>query len=79
MGRYRGVIKDERICEYCELNEVDNETHFILYCPLVYVPDLDLIGIENGALIEYLFHNVFAFSEYLAKARERRRKVTYAR
>ncbi len=55
-GRHRGVTKEEKNCEYCELNEVENEIHF---CPLyhdlrqtlfkkVHVPDLDLIGIENN-------------------------------
>lgn len=29
--RYRGVIEDEKICEYCELYEVGNEINFILY------------------------------------------------
>lgn len=33
----------------------------------VNVSDLDLIVIENGALIEYLLEHVFAFSEYLSK------------
>ncbi len=35
-GRYRGVAEDDRICEYCVLNEVENEIHFILYCPLYH-------------------------------------------
>lgn len=30
MGRHRGVTKDERICEYYELNETDGEIRSIL-------------------------------------------------
>lgn len=29
--RYRNVTEDEIICEYFELNEVENKIHFILY------------------------------------------------
>ncbi len=69
-GRYRGVPEDEGICEYCELNEVENEICFILYCPSyqnmrqklfekVQVPDLNLMSTENGALIEYLLGKHF--------------------
>ncbi len=33
--------------------------------------DLLFIGIEKGALLENIFNNVFAFSEYLSKAWDR--------
>lgn len=86
-GRYRDVIEDEIICQCCELNEVENETQFVLYLPLyddlgqilfktVPVPDIDMIDTEEGALIGYLLHNIFAFSKYLSKSWDRRRKVT---
>ena len=83
-GRYRGLGEEDRMCEYCDLGEVENEIHFISFCPLyhdlrmsmfrkVNIPDLNLIDNENGALIEFLFDHVFAFSEYLSKAWDRRR------
>ena len=87
-GRYRGVDEESRICEYCHLNEVEDEVHFILFCPLyddlreilfqkVHSPELNLLEYENGALIQFLFDHVFAFAEYIYKAWDRRRRVTY--
>ena len=35
-GRYRGVIEEERICTYCDLNDIENEFHFMFYCPLYH-------------------------------------------
>ena len=43
----------------------------------VITPDLNLIDFEYGALIEFLFDNVFPFSEYLSAAWDRRRRATY--
>ena len=31
-GRYRSIPEAERICENCDLNEVETEKHFIFYC-----------------------------------------------
>ena len=27
-------------CNFCELNEIENEIHFILYCPFIMICDL---------------------------------------
>ncbi len=29
-GRYKGVPEDDKICKYCNLNEMKNEIHLIL-------------------------------------------------
>ena len=31
-GRYRSIPEAQRICDNCDLNEVENEKHFIFYC-----------------------------------------------
>ena len=31
-GRYTGVPRDERKCVYCELNDIEDEYHFVLRC-----------------------------------------------
>ena len=31
-GRYRNVSADERLCEICNLNLVENEIHFLCFC-----------------------------------------------
>ena len=32
-GRYRNVPADERLCEICNLNLVEDEIHFLCFCP----------------------------------------------
>lgn len=32
-GRYNGTVRSMRICKYCNLDEVEDEIHFILICP----------------------------------------------
>ena len=35
-GRYTNVDREERICTLCELNDIEDEFHFILKCPLYH-------------------------------------------
>ena len=32
-GRYKGINRDERLCEQCELNTAETEEHFLTECP----------------------------------------------
>lgn len=32
-GRYRGEPVEDRICNLCDLNEIETEKHFLLHCP----------------------------------------------
>ena len=34
-GRYRGVPEEERVCVYCSM-DIENEFHFLFYCPLYH-------------------------------------------
>lgn len=52
-------------CVNIELNQVENQTDLIHYCPLyhdlfekLHVPDLSLVRPEDGALIECLVDHV---------------------
>ena len=31
-GKWFKTKKEERICQFCDLNEVEDETHFLLHC-----------------------------------------------
>jgi hypothetical protein len=32
-GRYENLIREERLCIYCNMNRIENEYHFLLVCP----------------------------------------------
>jgi len=32
-GRYRNIERSSRICTVCDLNDIEDELHFILKCP----------------------------------------------
>jgi hypothetical protein len=31
-GRYRGIAREERICQHCDGHAVEDEVHLLLYC-----------------------------------------------
>jgi hypothetical protein len=33
-GRYKGEPLEDRICTFCENNEIETEKHFLLHCSL---------------------------------------------
>ena len=65
-GRYQNINKEERVCNLCNLNEIESEEHFLFKCPIynqhrktfsaelksIYNVDLDKYGIE---VIKMLF------------------------
>ena len=32
-GRYRGILRIDRICKLCSNNAIENEEHFLVRCP----------------------------------------------
>ena len=80
--------EDERICQMCELNEIENEYHFVLYCPFYWKIREELFNSINYAhmldtsdsqLINCLFEkHVFKMAKYLEKAWELRKKALYS-
>ena len=32
-GRYNKIPREERLCNLCNSNKIEDETHFLLYCP----------------------------------------------
>ena len=87
-GRYCGEMEEERLCNYCDLKEIENETHFILYCPFYH--DIRLLLFQKAHKIYsgiiwmsdeeklkcFFVHCVFQFAEYLDKAWNRRKRAT---
>lgn len=40
VDRYKNIQEDGRLCELCELGEVENESNFLLYHPSVRNPEM---------------------------------------
>ena len=57
IGRYHKIPQEERICEYCDLNEVEDEYHFSLSCKYYEKYRNDLISNLQNFPIPTSFHH----------------------
>ena len=48
-GRYRNEEKEERLCVFCELREVEDEQHFMLTCD-AYMPEREKLWKEYESI-----------------------------
>ena len=64
-GRYKGINRDERLCEQCELNTAETEEHFLTECP-------NYIN-ERSSFLQYIKEN----TNISAKKRHKCNKETY--
>jgi hypothetical protein len=76
-------------CNYDDLEEIQNETHFILYCPFYH--DISLLLFQKAHQIylgimwlsyeeklkNVFVHCVFPFAEYLDEAWNQIKRATY--
>lgn len=77
-GRYVGLDEQARICQMCDLNEIENEYHFVLYCPSYWkireelfnnINYIDMLDMNDSQLMKCLFEKyVFKLAKYLEKA-----------
>ena len=82
-----GVAEEERLCIYCDLDTVEDEFHFVFYCPLYHglrqrlfdrCRNQDLMWLNDAERLVWLFEfKVFALGEYLEKAWDMRTKKSY--
>ena len=91
VGRFRGTPEELRLCEFCDLNVVEDEVHFLLYCPLyedlrkcmfeiVQKENADLFWKSEGEILSWIFENeIFVFAKFIEKAWLRRQDVLYPR
>lgn len=66
-GRYKSEPPQDRICQFCNNNEIENEKHFLLHCKLYEIKRIDFfrkIGFKNlsDLSLDYTF-----FSDILCK------------
>ena len=87
VGRYRGESPNERVCEFCSLNEIEDERHFVFRCTLYTQERLELfednkIDKNNNITLEQklylLFENhTFLFAKYIQKCYFKRNSEMY--
>ena len=75
----KNIPEEQRLCELCDLQEVDNESHFHLYCPFcdeLRVPFVNELFAQNPEIfwsndvrMECLFtFNVYKLASFVTKA-----------
>ena len=83
-GQYCGEMEEERLCNYCYLEEIENVTHFILHCPFYHDIRLLLFQKAQPGILWlsdeekfkcFFVHCVFPFAEYLNKAWNKRKRL----
>ena len=88
-GRFAGSAEEDRICQMCDLNEIENEYHFVLYCPLYCgareelfssADGDDILDISDAEIIRRLFEkHTFKMANYIEKAWDKRKKALYTK
>lgn len=83
-GRFHSVPEEERICTLCDLIDIENEMHFLFYCPLYcdlrneLFFDLSLFSMSDEERLTYLFKNcIFKLAKFVLKAWERRKRTLF--
>ena len=84
-GRYKSVPKHRRICELCNIDKVENETHVLFECSvyeeerLNWLEQLDInnINVPVNNLLSIIFKHPRQTGKYLVKIMEKRRKLLY--
>lgn len=72
VGRYKGVPEDKRLCKVCDLSLIEDEFHFMFYCPLyvnlrtvlfakIQSMNPDLFWLSEGEMLKWLFKYDFFF------------------
>ena len=87
VGRYRQEQVEERICDFCPMNEIEDEEHFIFDCPLyaeereILFKDTNLLlnqHITRGDILYLLFENhTCKIVRYIKKAYDKRKEILY--
>ena len=72
----------------CDLNEIENEIHFIFYCPFYdslrqrlfnkVDPNYEFVWLDDSEKLKRLFHHeIFSFASFIEKAWSMRRRAIY--
>ncbi len=88
-GRFARLNEEDRICQLCDSNDIENEAHFLFYCNLhVYAPYRDELETGIGAVFQNMtdeekfcrvFNHPYVLGRYIEKAFCKRRENLYKR
>ena len=57
-GRYRNIERNNRLCQYCQMNVIEDEFHFLLVCPAYrHLEFRYCLNIIVDGLLNKSFHN----------------------
>ena len=87
-GRYMGLAEEDRVCGLRHLQKVENEVHFLFYCPFYHAlrenlfskidRKNEIIWLDDSEKLNYLFtFETFKFASYIEKAWQLRRRAMY--
>ena len=87
-GRYIGEPAEQRLCRFRPQNDVENETHFTLYCNLYdelrqntfseIITNTKYTGLNDSEKLKLLFNGTRKFAKFINKAYNLRRSVVYS-
>ena len=84
VGRFKNIPEENRVCEMCVLDEIESESHFLLYCTKyddlrevlfheIYGQNPDIFWCSDEQKLEWLFNfNVFKTASFISQAWKRR-------
>ena len=89
VGRFQGIPEENRLCEMCDLLQIETESHFLLYC--TKYEDLriawfqrilnrapEVFWYSDYIKLEWLFTNdPFGCGNFISKAWSRRQKMLF--
>ncbi len=84
-GRYTNLVVENRICQLCDMNEVENEAHFLFDCNLYDVIranfEADLGSpLQNMSVTEkfdFVFEHPYSLGRFIRKAMNMRKDKLY--
>ena len=84
-GRFHSTPEEDRKCILCDLDVVENEMHFLFYCPLYHscrytlfskIPDI--FSLSDDAKLMCMFNNhVFPLTKFMLDAYELRKSTLF--
>ena len=86
-GRWVGTSEENRLCTFCELEEIENEIHFFFYCPFYHDLRLSLFKKVDVKEVHYMCdtdmlawlfqYRTFLIADFIEKAWARRNMSLY--